>query len=328
MRAKKEKAEELKEPKKSKSDAYVMKKNTGMKIMRVILWIILAFVFVKGIFSIFQRDKTEVMEQMIQDFKENYSDFTSQNEEVTAFAQNFVREYLTYEVRGEEEYKERLKQYVAANFFRESVLDFKASAEAIYVNAYRMEDYSGMQKDVYVQAEVQYVKRVLQQDGQTYTEEYSRKPITLKVPVYCAEGAYVIESVPLVVSDSVYLEQYAPEDYYNTAVSEEEAAAIRLSVENFLRAYCEQDKSVINYYLDSSADKSEFEGLEGRFTYQEISKIRSYQYNGIIICLVEFKIQDKGNDAVMLQKINLTMRETGGKYYIESMDTRTGNINY
>lgn len=337
MKSKKEKAEEPKQEmpkggklklKKPKSEAYVMKKNTGMKILRAALWLILVFVFIKGVFSIFQRDKTQVLEQMIQDFKANYSDFTNQNQEVTAFAQSFVREYLTYEVRGEEEYKERLNQYVAANFFRESVLDFKASAEAVYVNAYRMEDYSQTQKDVYVQAQVQYVKRVLQQDGQTYTEVYSRQPITLKVPVYCSGGSYVVESVPMVVSDSVYLGQYTPEDYYNTAVSEEEAAVIRLSVENFLKAYCEQDKSVINYYLDSSADKTEFEGLGGRFIFREISKIKCYQYNGSVICLVEFKIQDSENDAVMLQKINLTMRETGGKYYIESMNTRTGNLNF
>ncbi len=333
MKLKKEKApkekptSKPKEPKvqKPKPEGYVMKKNAGMKILRIVLWTMLIFVFFKGVVSIFQRDKSEVVDQMIRDFKASYSQFTNQNEEVMSFAQNFAREYLTYTARGEEDYKSRLKDYVAANFFSDTVSDFSASAEAIYVRAYRMEDYSDNQVDVYVQAEVEYTRRILQ-DGTTYTEEVTRQPVTLKVPVYYSNGRYVVESLPLMVSDSVYLKKYSPERYYGTSLGDAEATAVKTSVTNFLKAYCEQDESVINYYLDSSADKDAFTGLDGRFTFSDISDISCYQGENGIICLVSFHITDTGNNTQLLQKMNLTLRESGGKYYIKTADTRTGNL--
>lgn len=43
-----EKAEAEQKPKKPKSEDYVMKKNNGIKMLRIILWIMLGFVFVRG----------------------------------------------------------------------------------------------------------------------------------------------------------------------------------------------------------------------------------------------------------------------------------------
>ena len=39
------------------------------------------------------------------------------------------------------------------------------------------------------------------------------------------------------------------------------------------------------------------------------------------------KIKDTQNNAKLLQKVNFAIQENGGKYYIKSMDTRTGNLN-
>lgn len=324
---KEKKPKKEKMPKKPKSEAYVMRKNTGLKILRVLLWGMIVFIFIRGVLSCLQRDKEAVVDQMIRQFKTDYGTFSTQNEEVMAFAQNFVREYLTYEVKGEEDYRKRLADYVYAGFFNNSVIDsFNARAEAVYVQAYRVEDYSADQKDVYVQAEVEYTNRI-PADGTTYTEESSRQSVTLKVPVYCKDSRYVVESVPLVVNDSMQIEEYKITDFYGTYVSEQEAAAIKTSVNNFLKAYCEQDESVINYYLAASADKEDFTGLNGRYTYEGISGISSYQGTTDIICIVEYKVKDSGNGIILTQKINLAVTESGGKYYIKTMDTRTGNLN-
>lgn len=325
---KQEKAPKIKtREKKEKSKQYVMKKNTGMKVLRILLWVMLTFVFVRGIMAIFKPDKEEAVNRMISEFKENYNDFTSLNEEAMAFAQNFVREYLTYEIKGEEEYKNRLQPYVASGFFNSgAVNDFTATAEAVYVQAYRMEDYTDTQKDVYVLAKVAYTTRTLQED-QTYTTSTSTSQIVLVVPIYCDKGAYVVESLPLVVSDSMAIERYTVAEYYGNSLPDAQAEAIKTSVENFLKAYFEQDASVINYYLASSADKDEFTGLDGRFAFVGIDSIKCYQGESGIICLVEFKIKDTQNNAKLLQKVNFAIQENGGKYYIKSMDTRTGNLN-
>lgn len=327
-KAKKERTKKERAAKKPRSQAYVMRKNTGLRILRVLLWGMLIFVFCKGVLSCIQRDKEAVVDQMIRQFRADYGTFSTRNEEVMAFAQNFAHEYLTYDVRGEEDYKKRLSGYVSSTFFGSGVIDsFQAKAEALYVQAYRIEDYSASQIDVYVQAEVEYTVRIQDKKEETgYTEEITRQPVTLKVPICCKEGSYVVESVPLIVTDSMLL-SYRIDDFYGTAVTELEAAAIKTSVSNFLKAYCEQDASVINYYLASSADKEDFVGLDGRYTYQGISKINSYQAQSDIICIVEYKIKDSGNGTVLVQRVNLLIAESGGKYYIKEMNTRTGNLN-
>lgn len=318
---------EKKKNQKGEKSGYVMRKNTGMKVLRVLFWGMLAFVFVRGVVSILKPDKEEAVSRMISEFRSNYSDFTNQNNEVMSFAQNFVNEYLTYSIRGEEDYKRRLEPYVASSVLSSHINDLTAAADAIYVQAYRMEDYSQSQKDVYVLAEVEYTTRKLEAD-QTYTAVTSRNQLVLKVPVYCEGGAYIVENLPLIVSDAVNLEKYVAEEYYGTTLEDSKAAAVETSVQNFLKAYFEQDESVINYYLATSADKEAFSGLHGRFAFLGIDAIKSYQdAGGDIVCLVEFQVQDSENNVKMLQKINLAIQENGGRYYITAMNARTGNLN-
>ncbi len=322
----KEKVPKIKKP---KSTQYVLRKNKGMKALRIILWVILIFLFIRGVVSCFKTDTEEQAIQMITEFKENYNDFTNQNTEIMSFAQNFVKEYLTYEIRGESDYKKRLQEYVGANILNSTnINDFSASAKAIYVQSYRIEAYSENQSDVYVLADVEYTSQTLADDGKTYITESSIKQMSLSVPIFHQNGKYIVESLPLVVTDSVQIDTYMVEEYYGTAISDVMSEKIEKSIDNFLKAYFEQDESVINYYLSTDADKDKFTGFHGRFTYAGMDSIKCYRDVGEdIICLVEFRIQDKENGVKMLQKINLFVQESGGKFYIESMGTRTGNLN-
>lgn len=322
-----ERKKEKKPRKEKKPKYYIMRKNTVMKVLRVIFWVMLIFIFIRGVITIFRPDKEDEVSRMISEFKENYNNFTNQNTEIMSFAQNFANEYLTYEARGEADYKKRLEPYMSSAVLSGHINDFAAAADAVYVQAYRMEDYSENQKDVYVLAEVEYTTRKLEAD-QTYTTATSRNELVLKVPVYCENGAYIVESLPLIVSDDVNLEKYLPEEYYGTTLEDSKAASVKTSVQNFLKAYFEQDESVINYYLAASADKTAFSGLHGRFAFIGIDTIKIYQdAGGDIVCLVDFQVQDTENDVKMMQTVNLTIQESGGKYYITAMNARKGNLN-
>lgn len=313
--------------KKEHSKGYVLRKNTVMKVLRVVVWVMLTFIFIRGVLDIFEPEKDDEVKQLIQNFKEEYSEFSNQNAEVMSFAQNFVREYLTYEARKKDDYNKRLKPYVSTSMLNSEVNDLSKSATAIYVQAYRIEEYSSNQMDVYVLAEVEYTTRILEEDGQTYTERKSLSQMELSVPVYVKDGFYVVENVPLMVSDTVNLEKYSIEDYYGTSVDSTKTEAIETSVTNFLKAYYEQEDSVINYYLSPEADKSKFTGLRGRFKFLEIDSILCYQgVGGEIIGIVKYQIQDAENEAMLLQEVNLSIKESGGKYYINSMGARTGNL--
>ena len=308
---------------------YTMRKNTGMKILRIILWVMLVFIFLRGIVSIFRPDTKDEVTAMITDFKENYNQFTNQNSELMSFAQNFTKEYLTYTARGETEYKNRLKPYVSSGLLNSTKInDCSADAEAVYVEAYKIEAYSDCQADVYVLADLEYSNRILEDDGQTYTTQITKDQVILSVPVYYKNGKYIVEDVPLMVTDTVKMDDYTAEVYSGTSLSDEIQKEVSLSVDNFLKAYCEQDESVIDYYLGSKADKTKFIGLHGRFSYLGIDNIHCYQETGAdMVCLVEFRIQDEINGVKMLQKINLSISKSGGKFYINNINTRTGNLN-
>ena len=82
MKSKKEEKDSKKKPgkplkaAKPKTEEYIMKKNTGMKVLRVLFWIILIFIFIRGVASIFKTDTQKEAEQLIQDFKDQYNDYT------------------------------------------------------------------------------------------------------------------------------------------------------------------------------------------------------------------------------------------------------------
>ena len=43
-----------------------------------------------------------------------------------------------------------------------------------------------------------------------------------------------------------------------------------MAVTSFLKAYYEQDETVIDYYLSQDADRSKFIGLDGRYTFDRM----------------------------------------------------------
>ena len=67
---KKLKIKEKKVVKKEKDDSYVMKKNTGMRVLRAIFWLILFFIFFRGVVQIIKPDKVSEISRIINEFKE------------------------------------------------------------------------------------------------------------------------------------------------------------------------------------------------------------------------------------------------------------------
>ena len=91
---------------KPKPDVYDMKKNTGMKVLRCVLWIMLTFIFLKGAWQIVKPDQVSEVNSIISRFKEEQRRTGDSPEEVQSFAQDFVREYLSYSNRGSADFKE------------------------------------------------------------------------------------------------------------------------------------------------------------------------------------------------------------------------------
>lgn len=315
MKKKKKQPIETAAPKKEKN--YVLRKTQGMVAARIVLWGIIGFIFVRGVIACLQPSDAKQVEQTINNFKRDFAEFKGDNEEMMAFAQNFAKEYLTYYEQDKEGYKARIRPYVSDRLYgmADSLSSFQTNAKATYVAAYRKEQYSQNQYDVYVLAEVNYGNLI--------------DTTTLRIPIYAKGGAYIVEGIPMVVKDSLLLAGFKATDYAGTPVTEAESVSIQVSVNNFLKAYYEENADILEYYLAGDADRSHFTGLYGRYAFKQLNGIKCYREPGqeSIIVLADVTIEDTDNGNLMPQEFNLTVVNENGRYYIRDINTKVKNLN-
>lgn len=309
----KKKKPERKLPQKNKDDVYPMKKNTKLKVMRAVFWLILIFVFGRGLYQIVRPQKEAELRSLIETFKQEQQLIGDAPEEVMNFAENFAKEYLTYKHSGEQDFKKRIEPYVTKRIYNmANIYSFKHAARATYVNAYRKEGQNGAY-DVYVNAEVAY-------DRGDQGIEYGS--CTLKIPVQVSESGYCVVALPLYVQDNRLDTTYTlPETAFG---SEIDNTKITPAVSNFLEAYYEQDQSMINYLLTSDADKGNFIGISKRYTFRKIENLKAYQdvTTNAIRCIVKIRILDSVNEEEIYQELNLTLIEKDDKYYVKDINTK------
>lgn len=326
----KNKIEKVKKTK-DKSEEYVFKKSRWMKAKRAILWTILIYFFVRGIAITFRPDDKAEVTQMITKFRQDFSNYKDQDNEIMSFAQDFVKEYLTYKNKDDEDYKKRIRKYVTDNFYNTSqIMDLNGDAKAIYVQAYKKQEYSPNQYDIYVKAEVNYTIQTVSQDENTFKSKNENQEVILKVPVFVKGKSYVVEDIPMFVNDNERYNGYQAIEYSDTELSDDKVKdQIEKSLNNFFKAYYEQNQSVINYYLTKDADEKNFIGLNGQVLFDQIDSLECYQgeASDYILCIVKLKVKDGVNDDTMYQQFNVVAMKNNNKYYVKDMNTRSVNLN-
>lgn len=320
---KEDKHQKKKKPPK-KNDVYNMKKNSGLKIMRYMLWIMLTCVFLKGAWDIVKPDQASEVNSIIRQFRTDLKKTGDSPEEVQRFAQDFAKEYLTYEYRGAADFKARIGPYVTKRIKdqSESIYGFKNKAKAVYVNAYRKELYAENQWDVFVSAEVEYEIAY----PETGEKEIKTERVNIKVPVAYSPGSgYSVESLPLFVQDQRQAGSYNPPEII--VDSEIPTDSLRPSIQTFLEAYYSQEQQMINYLLSTDADKGKFIGMSKRFEFVSISSLKAYAPEGKdILCVVKMRVKDTVNGEELSQELNLTIIQDKDKVYIKDINPRVVSI--
>ncbi|MCL2034677.1 MAG: conjugal transfer protein [Oscillospiraceae bacterium] len=319
------------------SEEYIKpKKNTGKIILSVVLWGMLAFIFILGVVAAARPDPLSDMERRTNSFIAEQAGRVNLSYEVQSFAQNFAKEYLTYQSGRRDDYMNRVRPYISQRVSFSEIQSFRSSAAATYVQAYRLEPYNKDQYDVYVMAEIEYMaaptmpvstENQVESSGQAQT----RKENTyLKVPVrVLSMGKYIVEDYPVFVAN--------PDGYDFTAEPFQARDAdrnindqIKQVLNNFFTAYYQENQTRIDYFLAADADKSGFKGLDGRYLFKEIKDIRSYgdpTNAKNILSLVEIVIEDH-NGTQLTQRFNILIIHDGNRFYILEMGTKTAGIKH
>lgn len=312
-----------------KESLYVMRKNTALMAGRFFIWLFLSFIFLKGVIVSVRPDPTAEVNKTIQVFKSDLSQLQGVDSEVLAFAQNFAVQYFTYDAGQESMYTENLKAFaskaVTGAGFK---FPYGSSCRVLYASAYKKDQISSNQYDVWVSLTLEYTN-TQSTDAGGYMTSSSQAQTIIKVPVMSANGRYIVEDLPVFANDSLILDGYAAQPYSGSECDSVTRDAIRQSLSNFFTAYYHDKQSVINYFLTPAADPNEFIGLNGRVSFERINSINAYYKSETdtnrFIVLVNISVRDK-NGLILPQSYNLEMLFKDKQYYVEKMHTKSTNI--
>jgi len=319
------------ERRKDRDEVYVLRKNTVFRILRVVLWLALGFVFLRGVAVSLRPDPVLEVNAAITAFKADFSGYQEQDNEVLAFAQSFAVNYMTYSAGAEQDYTNQLGRYAAPGVANAGYrFASGTSATVTYAQAYRKEAYSPTQTDVWVLLTVEYHSKLQSADGIT-TEQTITENATLKVPVAMRDNLYIVEDFPAFVNDSNKQSEYSTAAFRGGGECDKTTGeAVSLALSNFYKAYYESEQSVINYYLAPDAKQADFTGLNGRVSFDKIANIRVYyadeSRSNRFVAVLTVQVTDK-NGVKMSQNFHVQLVFRDNQYYVQSMDTRNFNLN-
>ncbi len=312
-------------PERSRSEVQTLRKAQGMRIARVILWVMLAFVFFRGVVAIFQggmNDPTETVEK----YRREAMASQTRSEQLLPFAEDFARDYLTYSPGGDQEYRQRLKAYAPDSLFS-AVRIGNSAAEAVSATAYRHEPYSDTQEDVWVRLTVRYTTKERVADTGETMETRQLLETTLKVPVACTGSGFIVEDYPAFVADERKTTDWTAENYSGTSADRDTREAVEAALTGFFRAYYGDDQGVIQYYLTPDAEAGDFLAVGGRVEFQRVSECKVYipEGTGTLVAIVGVEVKD-ANGLTLPQRFHMELLRQDGQFHVKSISTRTKNI--
>ena len=319
---------EPKEPsktKKAKKPKEDNLKKAGLKVVRVVLWVALGFIFIRGTVTLVRADPITSMQTQEKTFMAQTSDKNALEIRAFSFAQNFAKDYMTHIPKDDDNYKKRVLNYMSQDIVDSLKFDDSDYTTVLYSQAYDIKKYSDNQYDVYVYLRVQYrTKASSQRDPNNIQYTDSENDVYLDVPVAYTNN-FIVEDVPAVVAPPT--KGYEESNTYDgNSVDEDTNTDVTTDLNQFFKAYYGQDQTQVNYFLDLDKNQS-VNALNGRYKFDKIDKITTYSTSSknVYLAIVEFNVKDvNGND--LPQTFNVKITNSNGKYYINALNTRSINI--
>lgn len=285
--------------------------STPKKIARVVLWILVAFLILRGIASIIKpNNSSKILDQVSSKLNSN-SDTISQLNDAAAFAENFTKEYFTYAQTEGDGYRKRLLNYMSDTALTSVNLTQNSDIQATDTIVVHKEKYKENSYNVDIKVRVKYLAKNI------------TKEIYVRVPVAENAGKYLVEDVPLLIGKQSIASISATPYSGNTADSGV-TNSIKDMLNNFLKVYCEGSDSEIKYYLLNP--NQDFKGLNGNVTFKNINDLIVYNMNGNYLVTLGFTVQDAVTQQDIKQKVNITITSKANRYYVKDMQTRTNNL--
>ncbi len=234
-RRKKINEKEIKHYKKN-NEEYNIKFSTLKKVSRIFLWSFIGLISIRGVSKTLEAPEVEQVSSIIESFTDEYEN-KNYDTQIFYFSEKFVKDYFTYNGDGVE-YKTRLNQYITNKFpINELDTSNQKNSKVIYLNPYKIVDYTNNQKDVYIYFEIEYTSKDVSEDGTTIIPVVNNMDYIVKVPIIQNGSNFLVEDVPVFVSDADEKFNYNANVANLKSADKETAIKIENMLKNFYQSY-------------------------------------------------------------------------------------------
>lgn len=311
-----------------------IKGTTFQRIVKTVLWILICFLLFKGAVNTIKGSQTGRIDEKLTAFTKSMDRRLKLEQEASDFAESFVREYLTYKSREDEEHKKRIRSFTASYISDAGLVNLYGDGQCVVLDTWTVKRdwYSDSQINVDVRAKVKYIKvtkTVLSGEENKTVESIEEKlgEIYLRVPIRETEGGYIVEDLPAFIPEPDKPEiKY--EKYYGTTADESTAKQIKETLNTFFKAYYEGEAGEIKYFMSDTTKK--VKGLNGKFKYNGLNEVMVYlnTSDGSYIAIADLFIEDKDSNQPVKQAFHIELEAKEARYFIKNFDARIGNLKY
>lgn len=276
------------------------------KVGMIFLWIILTFIFLRGVIAIFTSISPSDQKRMLDEYTTSLQSEENIRTEVTAFAESFVRDYFTYDGASKEAYEMRLADYMASGLLISAPENIVMTTN--YVSAIGVNFESENDIDVDITATVNYTD--------------STKNVIVRVPIEVDKnGKLAIVNLPQFIPKSDKSDAIAAyqKNLPGREVTKEELSDIQTNLESFFKTYFEGNRNELSYYV--TKDFPYENGLEGTVKFATISTLRVSFDDSTSKYYAVANLDVIDNERTIEQTVYLTLKKTD-RFYVEDIATR------
>lgn len=272
---------------------------------KILLWIMLGSIFIKGAADIIMGNTISKQREALEAYMTTVSAEQELKDGSIAFAEEFVREYLTFDGELDSDYESRIAAFTAKN------LRIEAPEEGIAIgviaaNGIDVQLLDQHHVNVIVAAEVQFGKKT--------------SKISLKVPVTSSGGRYAVDEYPQVVPGMAVADVEAASGMTDgTEVSNTEKDQITSVVESFCKVYYGGSDSELMYYV---AEKSGITDNVDNMEFEGVDTLRAVYVAGTDSYVIDLKIKVSNSGVALPQHLYLTAEKDGERFYVTKINTR------
>lgn len=315
---KKEKKEKIdKQLEKLEKTDFKVKRPIGKTILAVILWLVIAFFFAKGLTVSFFAEDSKTVKEALSEHKEALSQEEYIKTEAGTFAQNFAYDYYTYDSDYSSDWDSKIRHYVSdyTTFSRPSGAD-KQTVVSSELKDINMID--GNTADVDVSIRVKYTQNI--RNGRDVIAKTKTNVYIVRIPVSINKGNMAVVSTPIYVADTNNPVKVT-EDFMLSGENCEEKVEKKIEklTESFFRAYYGTKPSELSYYITKDFGSNAVAGGELKFDSLSAFEVKSngnkYTVKAVAV------ITDAAID--IEQTCFLTVvKGSENRFYVSGMSTR------